>query len=103
MKEDMLEAINQRKIVNVTFQANEKGIITRLCVPFDIGPSRRYKDGQKRFHFYDLNSPDGHHNLSILPTQIQRIEITTNSFEPGDYVTWENIKWFVPRDWGQYS
>lgn len=99
----MLNAIQQKKLVNVTFRSYEKGEISRLCVPFDIGPSRRYKDGQSRFHFYDLDSPDGRHNLSILPEQIQQISITNNSFEPGDYVTWANINWFVSRNWGQYS
>ena len=24
-------------------------------------------------------------------------------FEPGDYVTWENINWYIKRDWGKYS
>lgn len=103
LKETMLEAIHQTRLVNVTFSSNEKGLIKRLCVPYDIGPSRKYRDGQDRYHFYDLNSPDGQHNLSILPAQIQSIEMTSNSFFPGDYVTWANIKWFVPRDWGAYS
>lgn len=72
-EETMLEAIKQRKLVEVTFNSIEKGAISRLCVPFDIGPSRRYKDGQVRFHFYDLDSPDGQHNLSILPSQFGKL------------------------------
>lgn len=103
MKSVILQAIHEKKIVDITFNSQEKGSINRSCVPFDIGPSGRYKDGQIRYHFYDLNSPDGKHNLSILPSQLQKIEITNSNFEPGDYVTWSNIIWHVSRDWGAYS
>ncbi|MCH4891321.1 hypothetical protein EZV73_27370 [Acidaminobacter sp. JC074] len=98
----LVRAINNRVLVNLTFNSNEKGIISRLCVPFDYGPSRRYRDCQDRFHFYDLDSPDGNHNLSILPNQVITISLTSRNFEPGDYVHWEP-QWHVSRDWGRYS
>jgi hypothetical protein len=97
-----IESLNSKKIIIVTFDSHEKGVITRTCIPFDFGPSRRYKDGQDRYHFYDLDSPDGSHNLSILPEQIVDISISEESFEPGIYVTW-TPNWFVKRDWGKYS
>lgn len=103
MRENMLEAINQMKLVNVTFNSFEKGQITRLCVPFDIGISKRANDGKERYHFYTLNSPDGKHNLSILPSQIINLEVTTESFNPCQYVTWSPTNWFIPRNWGAYS
>ncbi len=98
-----LEAINNMKVVEVTFESYEKGTIVRTCIPFDFGPSRRYKDGKDRYHFYDLDSPSGNHNLSILPEQIIEIRLTSEVFNPGDYVTWKTINWFVERDWGVYS
>lgn len=67
MHEKFVQAINQKKLVLLKFDSNEKGIIIRMCVPYDFGPSRRYKDGLNRYHFYDLDSPSRNHNLSILP------------------------------------
>jgi hypothetical protein len=72
--ENFLQAINEKKFVQVKFNSHEKGIIQRICVPFDYGPwKRKIPD---RYHFYDLDSPDGEHNLSILPEQIISIDVT---------------------------
>ncbi|MBE0515583.1 hypothetical protein [Sulfurimonas sp.] len=104
MLENFLQAINEKKIVSVAFVAKEDGILrVRKCVPFDYGVSRKYKDGENRFHFYDLNSPEGKHNLSLLPAQIQKLDILNEVFNPIYYVTWTPINWIVKRDWGLYS
>ncbi|WP_373897812.1 hypothetical protein ACER0A_010775 [Haloimpatiens sp. FM7315] len=103
MHQKFIQAINQKKLVLLKFDSYEKGIISRTCVPFDFGPSRRYRDGQDRYHFYDLDSPSSNHNLSILPSQILDIKILDESFEPKNYVTWSPIRWFLKRDWGAYS
>lgn len=98
-----LQAIHTLKIVKVTFNAHDKGVITRKCIPFDFGPSRRnLSPNPDRFHFYDLNSPEGRHTLSILPEQIISIEIIDENFDAAKYVTWKP-NWFVARDWGLYS
>ena len=70
-----IESLNSKKIIIVTFDSHEKGVITRTCIPFDFGPSRRYKDGQDRYHFYDLDSPDGSHQYyqnKLLIFQFQK-------------------------------
>jgi hypothetical protein len=95
-------SINDRKILKITFDSKEKGVIERICVPFDFGPSRKYKDGLDRYHFYDLNSPEGKHNLSILVEQLLSCEIQDILFDPKDYVTW-TPNWIVKRDWGIHS
>jgi hypothetical protein len=95
-------AIRERKQVKILFDSKEKGIIERSCIPFDFGLSRKYKDGLDRFHFYDLDSPDSKHNLSILPEQLHCLEIMEIPFEPKDYVNW-TPNWIVVRDWGLYS
>ena len=97
-----IKAINEKKIVKVKVDSVEKGVIVRNCIPFDFGPSRLFNDGQNRFHFQDLDSPDGAHNLSVLPEQLLQLEITDKLFEPGDYVTW-TPRWHVGRDWGIFS
>lgn len=101
--EIFLNAITEKKILRVTFNSKEKGEITRLCIPFDFWPSRRnLKENPDRYHFYDLDSPEGNHTLSILPEQLVLIETTGEYFEPSDYVNW-TPNWFVSRDWGDYS
>ena len=97
-----IQAIHQKRLVTVTIDSNEKGIITRKCICYDYGPSRRYKDGLNRYHFNDLDSPDGMHNLSILPAQLIWMEVLEETFEPGDYITWIPT-WFIKRDWGNCS
>lgn len=101
MKE-FLEAINDKLILQITFDSKEKGIIKRTCIPFDYGPSRKYKDGLDRYHFLDLDSPEGRHNLSILPQQVIDMVITNKEFDPADYISW-TPNWHISRDWGAYS
>jgi hypothetical protein len=97
------KAINSKKLINLTFNSKEKWIIIRKCVPFDFWPWRRkIALNPDRFHFYDLDSPDWKHNLSILPEEVIKIEILNESFNPWDYVKWQP-NWFIKRDWGIYS
>ena len=97
-----LRAIHEKCVVNVVINTAEKGIITRTCIPFDFGPSRKYRDGLDRYHFYDLDSPDGKHNLSVLTHQLIEISLSGQTFNPEDFVTWEP-RWFTRRDWGAFS
>jgi hypothetical protein len=100
--EIFLNAIHSRNHLHLTFNANEKGLILRQCIPFDFGPSNRYKDGNNRYHLYDLDSPEGKHNLSILPIQLIKFELSKDLFDPAHYVTW-TPRWHIARDWGIYS
>jgi len=102
MYNTFIKAINEKIIIQVTFNSKEKGEIIRTCIPFDFGPSRKYKDGLNRYHYYDLDSPDGKHNLALLPEQVVEIALMEKKFNPGDYVTWAP-NWLVARDWGVYS
>lgn len=100
--EKFIDAIHNKKMILLKFNSKEKGVITRLCIPFDYGPSRRYKDDLDRYHLYDLDSPEEKHNLSILSEQVINIEVLNKDFEPSDYVSWQP-NWFVKRDWGECS
>jgi len=97
-----LDAINEKKKVKIKVNSFEKGVIVRECVPFDYGASRKYKDGKERYHLYDLDSPEGEHNLSILPEQLIEIDILDKNFDPKDYVKW-TPNWIFKRDWGEFS
>jgi hypothetical protein len=97
-----VKSINDKLIVRVTYVTNNKRVLTRESIPFDIGPSRRFRDKSQRYHFLVLDSPQGRHNLSILPMQIKKIELTEEHFSPSNYIKWKP-KWFVKRNWGIYS
>ncbi|MAC82771.1 MAG: hypothetical protein CL624_01415 [Arcobacter sp.] len=103
MLEKFLEGIHNKKYLSVDFVAKEDNVLrNRKCVPFDYGESKKYRDGKDRFHFLDLNSPDGKHNLSILPGQVKKVEVLNENFKPEEYVTW-TPNWIIERDWGEYS
>lgn len=108
-KSRFIEAIKNKKLIKIRFDSQEKGAIDRACVPFDFGPSRRnLSSNPNRYHMYDLDSPEGEHNLSILPEQLISLKILEESFDPSKYITWpwppEYVPhWFVSRDWGIYS
>lgn len=100
--QNFIQAINEKKIVKLEFSSKEKGDSVRMCIPFDFWPSRKYNDWLNRYHFYDLDSPEWSHNLSILPDQIISITMTDIIFEPNDYVT-RTPNRFIKRDWWIYS
>lgn len=98
-----LEALHSKKKVQVRFFSKEDNRpILRICAPMDYGPSRRSKDKSDRFHFWDFTSDTKSHTLSLPPIQIIGIEISSESFNPSEFVKWKP-KWFVKRDWGDYS
>lgn len=102
MRNTFINAIYQKKLVELTFRDSDGSVKTRTCVPFDYGPSSRSKDKSDRYHFWDINSPDGSHNLSLLPNFVINIIILEEYFEPSEYVRW-TPKWHFARDWGRYS
>lgn len=104
MKNIFLEAIQEKKKITVTFNSKSKGVITRDCIPFDYGPSRRknLKINPDKYHMYDLDSPDGQHTLGITEDQIISLVKTDIDFDPTTYVTFMP-NWFISRDWGAKS
>jgi hypothetical protein len=100
--DDFIDAIHLKKLVSVTINTENKGTIIRKCIPFDFGPSRKYKDGLDRYHFWDIDSPEGSHNLSILPEQLMNIGILDEEFNPSDYISW-TPNWYIKRNWGSSS
>lgn len=106
MQEDFIKAIHDKKKVQLTFFSKDDGhSLVRLCAPMDFGPSRRASDKSDRYHLWDYESDTRNHVLSLLPSQIQSILVTDESFEPSDFITWDISKspWFTDRDWGQHS
>lgn len=98
-KKIFIKAIHERKLVKIKANTFEKGIIERICVPFDFGPDRSKKI---KYQFKSLNSPDGSHNLPLFPEQLLNIEILDENFEPRDHIFW-TPNWNIKRDWGEFS
>lgn len=103
MKNLFLKAIHEKWLLKIRYDSTSKGVIERICVPFDFGPSRRSRNNVDKYHFYDLDSPDGKHVLSVLPERVLDMKLLDKHFDPAIYVTWDNIEWYVPRDWGAKS
>lgn len=93
------EAIDEKCLIEVTFKSYEKGVITRKCIPFDYALSKIYHDGIKYYHFYDLDSSNGAHNLALKEEQLLKIVKLKEHFNPEDIVTWVP-NWTYKRDWG---
>lgn len=102
-KDRFIDAIHELTKITLTFQSKEDGRrITRLCAPMDYGPSRKAKNQDNRFHFWDYESDTRNHVLSLLPEQIVNMQFSNEKFEPSEFVTW-NTNWIIPRDWGGFS
>lgn len=104
MHATFVAAIHSKQKVRVTFYSKEdQALLVRTCAPMDYGPSRRaIADKGDRFHFWDYDSDERKHTLSLLPDQVKSIEVLAQSFDPAEFVTWET-NWLVARDWGQFS
>ena len=106
MHEEFIQAIHNKRKIRLSYYADKHGkVITRLCIPYDFGPSRRDKIKKNKYHFHDLEGSEGPHTTSILPEKIREIEVLDQNFDPEHYVTWDTEKspWHVKRDWGEYS
>lgn len=102
----LVNAIIAKKMVSVRFYSKEDGIVQqRRCAPLDVGPSRRARIKNDRFHFWDYDSDEGSHVLSLNPEQVIEINTLEEKFIPENIVNWDTNKspWFVKRDWGTRS
>jgi len=99
-----IEALEGKQRVTLTFVSKDDdgAELVRTCAPMDFGPSSRAADKSDRYHLWDYDSDSGRHTLSLLPIQVVSIELTEDTFDPGEFVAWDT-NWHHPRDWGEYS
>lgn len=103
MQDEFIQAIHNRNKIELKFYSKEDGCeLSRTCAPMDYGPSRRSKNKDDRYHFWDYDSDKRNHVLSLLPNQVNNIEVLPEKFDPVEFITWDT-NWFVERDWGQFS
>lgn len=93
-----IACIHSMNKMRVTFYSKEdRGVITRTCAPMDFAPSARSKDKSNRFHFWDYDSDQGSHTLSLRPDQIVSMQFLQEKFVP-TFVSWRP-NWVVSRTW----
>jgi hypothetical protein len=99
-----IAAIEKRQKLLLTFSSKEDGgaYQVRTCAPLDYGPRARAHDRSDCFHFWDYDSADGPHTLSLLPDQVISIIVTGETFDPAGFINW-TPNWHRPRNWGEYS
>ena len=99
-----IAGIDGRQKVLLTFLSREDSDShqIRTCAPMDYGPGSRPKDKSNRYHFWDYDSADGPHTLSLLPDRIVSIAPIEEQFDPAEFVVWDP-DWHHPRDWGNLS
>jgi hypothetical protein len=91
------------KVILTWFSQEDGRDLTRTCAPMDYGPSRRnLNPNPARYHFWDYDSDEGPHPLSLTASQVGSMTSTADSFDPGGFVTW-TTSWIYLRDWGAYS
>jgi hypothetical protein len=103
--EQFIAAINGKNKVQVIFYSAEDGQeISRLCAPFDFGPSRRkgviIDGGKNKYHFWDYDSDTKQHNLPLTSDKIRSLEVLNEKFDPCmefDFIS--KVEWFIPRNW----
>lgn len=99
-----IAAIHNMQKIRLEFYSKEDGgVLVRTCAPFDFGPSRRAKDQSDRYHFWDYDSDEKRHTLSLMADQIISIAVLDGKFNPPDIVTWTPISWYISRNWGSCS
>jgi hypothetical protein len=99
-----IAAIHSTQKVRLRFFSKEDGgELIRTCAPFDFGPSKRTQNQSDRYHFWDYDSDQKNHVLSLLPDQVVSIAILDEAFTPGDIITWTPMTWTTPRNWGSFS
>jgi hypothetical protein len=98
MNSIFLKSINDRLIVNLTFRTVKGGVIRRRCIPYNLGPHKRFRDKSQRYHLLVLKGPEKSHPVFLLPKQILKIEITGVHFDPISYKAWKP-NWFANTLW----
>lgn len=100
------DAIQRKRFVLLKFKSKGDGqVLSRKCAPLDIAPSRKTKKFHYKFHFWDYDSGDKPHVLSLNPDQIIDFDILDDQFNPEEFITWDTAAcpWSVKRDWGNFS
>ena len=98
---DFIEAIHERKKVNVRFYSTpDADVVDRICAPLDYGPGAENPDGTNRYWLWDFTSVSGSKILGLAPQQILDMHMLGEMFEPNQLHPPLAPQWSVPRTWG---
>lgn len=98
-----LSAIESLRKVSLTFFSKEDGYnLTSTCAALDYAPRQRFPNEEYRYHFWDYESDEAPHPLSLPAEQIVSITRLEERFDPAEFMDWAP-NWRHARDWGLYS
>ena len=99
--EKFIQAIQEKRVILIRKNTDEKWIIERKCIPYDYAIGKKFKDSIKRYWAWHIETK---HPSSAQSEDIINIEILDEYFEPADYIS-RNPPYDreIQRDWGQYS
>ena len=101
---DFIQAIENKKLIKVKFNSDEKGPVERTCIPVDFLPSNKEKDRTSKYCVYDLDDNAKEHKLMIPPHQLIWLDLVEEKFDPACYLPEAGpFNWGVQRNWGAYS
>jgi hypothetical protein len=81
---------NHNKIIITYYSGQENLYMTRLCVPLYY--NQPFSNGSSDcYYFWDEDADVGERILSLVPSQIQLIQISDETYNPAEYICYEVI------------
>ena len=100
MKQLLKTSIDQKILVELTFNTREGKLLTRTAAPMDYGPRRNWSSPEPHYHFMVVGSNSELHPLSLKREKVVEIKPLPFKFMPDDLITWQP-NWHYPRNWGE--
>jgi hypothetical protein len=73
----------------------------KICAPVDFHPRRRARDKSELYYFWDSSAQEGERLFGLGSKQIVSMKVTSEEFEPEEFLKFWHKKWFIRRSWGQ--
>ena len=97
-----IQGIQKKLEIELTFLSSDEYLWSvKICSPVDFHPCRRARDKSELYYFWDSSEDAGNRLFSVAPEQIVSMKVTSEEFEPGEFVKFWHKKWFIRRSWGQ--
>lgn len=93
-------AVQEKRLVGIrTAGSSDK----RVCVPFDVSPTRGRRKSDKCFVLYQLEDDGGiGSRLEVELPLLLEIEVLEETFDPQDILGWPS-RCNIQRDWGAFA
>lgn len=97
-----IQGVQNKVKIDLTFLSPDDYLWSvKLCSPVDFHPCRRARDVSELYYFWDSSAQKGDRLFSLAPEQIVSMKVTSEEFEPEEFLKFWHKKWFIRRSWGQ--